>query len=137
MGTERIIMEWDINKVTSAKLYLNTLAWEYEIIVVNFIERGIVYFNQVIPKWRKNLELSYERWFDAVPTDFKMFFLKYCKEMWNILKNGEKNVKTKKIEWLSVTYFSPSEIIDWKKSDKLSDFSYILEKYKNFNPISY
>jgi hypothetical protein len=66
--------------------------------------------------------------------------LRYCKEMYNLQEKVDAwAVKTKKIDGLSLTYFSPSEVIQknltW--SGNLTNFSGILKKYKVFNSITY
>ena len=137
MWTSRLILEGVVNSVESVKHFINASSGESQDIVVLFVDGSIVHLDRMIPKWNKNAEIVYKRWFDSVPIDMKTFFLKYCSEMYIIQRNWEDNIKTKKIEWLSITYLSPSEIIEGKKSDTLSDFWSILKKYKNFNSIHY
>lgn len=102
-----------------------------------FRDGPVVTLDRVIQKGRKNIEIRYTKGFEQVPTDMKAFFLKYCREMYEIYKDTINKVKTKKIEGLSVTYFSPGEIMEMKSAAPLNDFTLLLKKYKNFTPIHY
>jgi len=137
MWSNRLLLEGSINWVLEVKQFTNISSWEFNNVWIDFFEWAIVYLDKVIPKWNKNVEIIYKRGFTSVPVDVKTFFLKYCTEMNSIQLNWEDTVKNKKIEWLSITYFSPSELLDGKKMNSLSDFSSILKKYKIFNSIHY
>ncbi|NDK09758.1 hypothetical protein GW846_03185 [Candidatus Gracilibacteria bacterium] len=137
MGSNRLLLEGPINGVLEVKQFTNISSGEFNNVGIDFFEGAIVYLDKVIPKGNKNVEIIYKRGFTSVPVDVKTFFLKYCTEMNSIQLNGEDTVKNKKIEGLSITYFSPSELLDGKKMNSLSDFSSILKKYKIFNSIHY
>lgn len=130
-GSNRIILEWWINTVNFVYLY-NSYIWDdYTQINVNFIDWHIIYVDRNLQKWNKNIKISYTRWYASVPDDLKRFFLYYCKEIIDI-ENGKNLVSNKKIEWLSVSYFSPGELNEVTKDKKFMDLSAILKKYKNF-----
>lgn len=124
-GEPRIIMENTVNSVTSV---INAVTWyEYS---SDFIEGKSVYFAESIPKWRKNIAITYSKGYATVPRDMERYFLHYCRELYTMASSSElEQVKTQSLGGgLSLTYFSPSELMGrmvWLDS--------VIAKYKNFN----
>jgi hypothetical protein len=82
MGTDRVIMEYPVNSVEYGRIIQNKTT--YRELTLDFIEGSMIYFDEIIPKGTKNFEVKYERGFESVPADIKAFFLRYCKEMYNL-----------------------------------------------------
>lgn len=130
-GSCRILME---NKVTSVNYVKD--ARTGSTYTVDFIDWYIIYITSELERGMKNIEISYVLWYASVPKDFERYFLEYCKELYNRDKitSDTAVVKTKKLGDLSVTFFSPSELIESGSSVLASDdMQKIILKYKHFS----
>lgn len=125
-GTSRIVMENRVNSVEYVKVWRGGSHYECP---VAFVDGSVVHLERETIRGESNVEIRYERGYDAVPKDFEAYFLAYCKELYRS-NNGtdEDRVKSKKMGEISVTFFSPSEIA----SDVLVKMRPILDKYRNF-----
>lgn len=105
-------------------------------IPVDCIEGYIVYLEKSTTAGRKNIEITYKKGFREVPEDFEVYFLAFCRENYlqqKATKNAmESNIKSKKIAEVSVSYFSPSELITENSVLSEEKMQNILKKYKNF-----
>jgi len=130
-GNIRIIMENRVNTVISVKDTRTGYAY-----TVDFIDWYMIYLTTELERGMKNIEVSYTMGYNTVPKDFERYFLEYCKELYqrDKIKNDTDVVKTKKLGDLSVTFFSPSELVKYGSSVLDSpDMEKIMNKYKNFS----
>jgi hypothetical protein len=137
----------------SNKIYLDHKANNIEYIklknesynyTVDYIDNYIVYLEEKTRKWKKNIEIKYNIWFDTVPSDIEKMSLDLCInlsiDLWISGDNSEslenKNIKTQKLGSLSVTYFWESEresnIKDRFNIAIKQNFDMIISKYKSF-----
>ena len=110
----------------------------------DYIDNYIVYLEEKTPKWKKNIEIKYNIWFNTVPSDIKNMSLDLCinlsLDLWISGTNSEnledKNIKTQKLGSLSVTYFwaneKESNIKDRFNIAIRENFDMIISKYKSF-----
>jgi len=136
IGGSIILMENIINEVTEIKYRVWTDSWQS--LDVDFISKNKIHLTTKVPSWISNVSVTYKKWYATIPSDFKKFFLFYCK---TLMENEEaqsptnqntKEIKQKSLESLSITYFSPSEL-STKNSLFSIDYDKILKKYKNFS----
>lgn len=132
-GTNCIVMENLISSVSSVKDIRSNITY-----TCDYIEGYMVYLTSDTYRGVKNIEITYKKGYKSVPLDFEMYFLEFCKE--NYLKNKISNpdakiVKNKKIGDLSVTYFSPTELISTGSGLGTPSMRDILSRYKNFSVI--
>lgn len=97
------------------------------------IDEQIIYINE---DYKGLVYVEYEAWFDDLTeiADVENICLEMCISDFNNLpiSGAETNVKSKKIETLSKTYFSKEEMI----SSLDMNFREVLDNYKkNFNPL--
>jgi hypothetical protein len=144
--TERVNWTW------SNKIYLKNIPNSIGLVKskdwfitydVDFSEWYIVYFEENIPNWIKNISVIYEIWFAEVPKDIEAICLDICvilcDQVWIKWTNSEKlinkNIQTQKLWNLSITYF-------WEKEKRKNSFDVldpgidtlkILNKYKSFS----
>jgi len=137
----------------SNKIYLDHKANNIEYIklknesynyTVDYIDNYIVYLEEKTRKWKKNIEIKYNIWFDTVPSDIEKMSLDLCInlsiDLWISGDNSEslenKNIKTQKLGSLSVTYFWANEresnIKDRFNIAIRENFDMIISKYKSF-----
>ena len=137
----------------SNKIYLDHKANNIEYIklknesynyTVDYIDNYIVYLEEKTRKWKKNIEIKYNIWFDTVPSDIEKMSLDLCInlsiDLWISGDNSEnledKNIKTQKLGSLSVTYFwaneKESNIKDRFNIAIRENFDMIISKYKSF-----
>ena len=137
----------------SNKIYLDHKANNIEYIklknesynyTVDYIDNYIVYLEEKTRKWKKNIEIKYNIWFDTVPSDIEKMSLDLCinlsLDLWISGANSEnledKNIKTQKLGSLSVTYFWANEresnIKDRFNIAIRENFDMIISKYKSF-----
>ncbi len=137
----------------SNKIYLDHKANNIEYIklknesynyTVDYIDNYILYLEEKTRKWKKNIEIKYNIWFDTVPSDIEKMSLDLCInlsiDLWISGDNSEslenKNIKTQKLGSLSVTYFWESEresnIKDRFNIAIKQNFDMIISKYKSF-----
>ena len=142
-----------IDGTWSNKIYLDHKANDIEYIklknesynyTLDYIDNYIVYLEEKTRKWKKNIEIKYNIWFDAVPSDIEKMSLDLCInlsiDLWISGDNSEslenKNIKTQKLGSLSVTYFWESEresnIKDRFNIAIKQNFDMIISKYKSF-----
>ncbi len=130
-GNIRIIMENRINTVLYVKDFRTGFLY-----TVDFIDGYMIYLTTELERGMKNIEVSYTMGYDSVPKDFERYFLEYCKELYrrDQITSDTDVVKTKKLGDLSVTFFSPSELVKSGSSDLDSpDMEKIIAKYKHFS----
>ncbi len=142
-----------IDGTWSNKIYLDHKANDIEYIklknesynyTLDYIDNYIVYLEEKTRKWKKNIEIKYNIWFDSVPSDIEKMSLDLCinlsLDLWISGENSEsleaKNIKTQKLGSLSVTYFWESEresnIKDRFNIAIKQNFDMIISKYKSF-----
>lgn len=129
-----LLLENKIKEIEYIKLKLYN--W-YTNLVLDYIDWNKVFLEKRIPAGRWNVEIKYTKWYELIPEDFKQFMLFYCKTLVDIYEQktidnlNNKEIKSKRLESLSIEYFSPTEL----KSNKVFqiNFDNILRKYKNFN----
>jgi hypothetical protein len=74
---------------------------------------------------------------EEIPLEIKNLCLDMWKQTWGEYNSdGELDIKQKKIDTLSITYFSKEESIQWNDSRTRSSFENILEPYKVFIPLA-
>jgi len=148
--TERVDGQWHnkiylsnkpnlINKITDKK------GTDY---ILDFIDWYIVFLEKKAPKWEKNIIVEYEVWFDIVPADIEEICLDLCfifSDEMNIIwkyteKIVDKNIKTKKLGDLMITYFWENEKKFLSSKEALNPAKHIeeiLNKYKPFSWLIY
>lgn len=136
-GKAKLIMENRITSVWYVK-YKSRDAW-FDV-DLDFIDGAILHLEAEIPSWDKNVEIQYTKWYTELPTDIQDFFHLYCARLMQLdgyvsgSQPGE--VKSKRINWLGITYKTPSEIADAETSKGGIfgiTFVNILDKYKIFS----
>lgn len=136
-GKSKIILENTIQAVDSIEYYQQ---WSWRAVDVDHIQWSIIYTKQLLPSWDANIRITYTKWYATVPSDLEAFFHSYCVQLlsldsymqWD--QHGE--IVSKKINGLSISYRTPSEIIDglttqWGIFEQ--SFKNILDTYKNFS----
>lgn len=136
-GKAKLVME---NKINSVSLVRYAIRKTWREVDVDYIDGVMVYLDEELPKGDNNVEITYTKWYTDLPADIQDFFHLYCQRLLNYESNiaggGNGEVKTKKINGLSITYKTPSEIADSasKSGGGFSTaFAQILNKYKNFS----
>lgn len=133
--TRRIPLEKNISSIIEVKE--KNRYWD-SILNVDFFEDCILYTKEIMPKGMKNISIKYKRWYAEVPKEIEHFFLQYLKEYKNsynqVANNDSKEIKTKTLDGLSITYFGPWELSTVNQDFKVS-WDRIFKKYRNFNPI--
>ena len=135
------------------KIYLDHLVNSIEYIkdkdslrdfTLDFIDWYIVYLEEKIPKWKRNIEVKYNIWFDSTPNDIEEMCLWLCVwlsfQYWILWTNSDKlqdkNIKSQKLGTLSLTYFSENEkkvtLTDRFDVNIKENFDEIIAKYKSF-----
>lgn len=110
---------------------------------LDFFEGYIIFLEKIAEKWQKNIIVEYEFWFEETPKEIEEICLDLCAILStenNILwKNSEnivdKNIKTKKLWELMITYFWETEKKYLSSKDILNpskNIEKILNKYKPF-----
>ena len=137
--TDRVYLDHKANSVEYIKLKN-----EDRYYTKDYIDNYIVYLEEKTPKWKKNIEIKYNIWFNIVPSDIKNMSLDLCinlsLDLWISGTNSEnledKNIKTQKLGSLSVTYFwaneKESNIKDRFNIAINENFDMIISKYKSF-----
>lgn len=102
----------------------------------DFVDWFVVYLIDKVDRGTKNVRVTYDVWYadGEIPLDFEQFFLRYVSEMiqTNLPNSEDKEIKTKKLDGLSITYFSPNELWD-KNKDFATDYWLIKQKYSTFS----
>lgn len=136
IGGSVILMENIVNEVTEIKHKIGTDSRQP--LTVDFIDKNRIHLTNKVPNGISNVSVTYKKWYATIPSDFKKFFLFYCKilmdneEAQSPTNQNSKEIKQKSLESLSITYFSPSELSS-KNSAFNIDYDKILRKYKNFS----
>jgi len=137
--SNRIYLDHKANGIEYIKL--KNESYNY---TLDYIDNYIVYLEEKTRKWKKNIEIKYNIWFDSVPSDIEKMSLDLCinlsLDLWISRENSEsleaKNIKTQKLGSLSVTYFWESEresnIKDRFNIAIKQNFDMIISKYKSF-----
>lgn len=148
---EKHILSERVNGNWNKKIYLKNKANKilkiseknWKKIEVDFVDWYIIFLENNAPKWEKNILVEYVFWFDKTPADVEEICLDLCSifsSEENIFwKNSEnivdKNIKTKKLWELMITYFWETEKKILSSKEALSpakNILKILEKYKKF-----
>ena len=140
-----------VNGNGNKKIYLKNKASEiikvfdksWKKIEVDFVDWYIVYLKNNVPKAEKNVMVEYVFGFDEIPFEIEEICLDLCvifadenNIKWENSENIiDKNIKTKKLGELMITYFSADEKNFLNSKEVLSpakNILQILEKYKKF-----
>ena len=147
--TERVDSFWN-NKIYTKKIInsifsVKKINWEnYEI---DFFDWYIIYLKKNIPSSKKWVLVEYSSWFSTIPADLEEICLDLCiifisessflSSKINTEKLVDKNIKTKKLWDLMITYFWENEK-SMSSKDVLAptrNIKNILNKYKSFSGI--
>lgn len=82
----------------------------------------------------QEVQIKYKAGHATIPAEIKQLCLDGCKQLYKDFTSGELDIKSKKIDTLSITYFSPEEHTEGNDVRKLNTFTSILKKYKTFIP---
>lgn len=132
-GTGKIVMEQTVNSVSLVEQTPD--AWYTRLPVsVDFVDGYIVYLRETVPAWYKRMRVTYSKWYATVPADLEQFFLKYVSKIITdqLANSDSKEIKTKKLDGLSITYFWPDELASRDRSLWV-DYDAIKNKYKVFS----
>lgn len=141
-GAYRIHLERIPNSVTSIHITSNEgYTWTSVDLDDDPIEGYAVYAKSELPRGTRNVKVVYQVGYAEVPTDLEDFFLHYLKTLKDVRddisagKDPFDKVKTKRLEGLSVTYFSPGELATQYNGSNPFTVNYerILQKYKIFS----
>ena len=137
--SNKIYLDHKANNIEYIKL--KNESYNYTVV---YVDNYLVYLAKKTRKWKKNIEIKYNIWFDTVPSDIEKMSLDLCInlsiDLWISGDNSEslenKNIKTQKLGSLSVTYFWESEresnIKDRFNIAIKQNFDMIISKYKSF-----
>ena len=135
-GKAKLVMENRIVSVDSVKYCIKKSRYSVDVSHINGV---IVYLEESIPTGEENVEITYTKGYETVPNDLQIFFNMYSMKLLSLdsymLWNSDGEVINKKIQGLSITYKTPSELIDqamtsWGIFEE--SFKKILYRYKNF-----
>lgn len=141
-GTNRIFLEREPSAVSSMSSTTDGgYSWSGIDLEADPIEGYAVFAATIIPKGTRNIKVTYTVGYSSVPADLEEFFLNYVRTLKTTReaiaagKDPFQKVKSKKIEGLQVTYFSPSELSDGLgQSDPFAPlYQNIVNKYRVFN----
>ena len=97
------------------------------------IDENLIFLEE---KYNWTVYIKYDAWFNNLSEiqDIEQACLEYCNIMYNQTpwSKTDYNVKSKSIEWLSISYFWPNEL---KSNTELLDYKQVLDKYKVFKPL--
>lgn len=135
-GKPKLIME---NRVVSVESVSYCIRQSRYPVAVTHINGVVVYLEEPLPVGEQNIQITYTKGYETVPEDVQLFFHMYSVKLLSLDSymtwdsNGE--VVNKKIQNLSITYKTPSELIEqattsWGIFEE--SFKNILDKYKNF-----
>lgn len=146
---ERVDSFWNkkiyTKKIINSIFSVKKINWKnYEI---DFFDWYIIYLKKNIPSSKKWVLVEYSSWFSTIPADLEEICLDLCiifisessflSSKINTEKLVDKNIKTKKLWDLMITYFWENEKIMSSK-DVLTptrNIKNILNKYKSFSGI--
>lgn len=135
-GKPKLVMENRVVSVTSVS-YCIRQSWFP--VSVSHINGVVVYLEEVLPVGEQNIQITYTKGYETVPEDLQIFFHMYSMKLLSLdsymLWNSNGEVVNKSIQGLSITYKTPSELIDqattsWGIFE--ASFKNILDTYKNF-----
>lgn len=136
-GTKKLYLKNKTEKVLKIK-DKNNISYD-----LDFIDGYILYLDVNVPKWIKNITVTYEIGFIDVPADIKSICLDLCVILsnnagitWsNTEKLIDKNIKTQKLWSLSITYFGENEknLNPFEKLNPGKNIDKALNKYKSFS----
>lgn len=120
-----IVWNWPITEVVN----IEDIDWNY--IDHKRINGNLVFLEE---NYAWTLKIIYKAWYASLDDilDIEQACLEVCNDLWNNTPTTENdsNVKTKKIESLSISYFSKEEMrkwtINWRET---------LDNYKTFSPL--
>lgn len=134
-GTNRIYLKYMTNTVMS----IQSLSWaHYEL---DYIDGYILYLKQSLPKKKKSVLVEYEIGYEKVPSDIEeicldlaTIFVSESHLDVNTEKLIDKNIKTKKLWDLMITYFWENEKSASSKDilNPTKNIQSIFQKYKPF-----
>lgn len=141
-GTNRFVLERIPSDVDSVSItYDNGYSWSPVTLAPDPIEDYTVYTASILPKGTRNVKVTYTVGYTSVPSDLEDFFLHYVQTLKTTReaiaagRDPFQKVKSKKIEGLQVTYFSPSELSDGLgQSDPFTPkYDAVVQKYRIFS----
>lgn len=135
-GKPKLIMENRVVSVESVSFCIRQTRYPVNVSHINGV---VVYLEEPLPVGEQNIAITYTKGYETVPEDVQLFFHMYSVKLLSLDSymtwdsNGE--VVNKKIQNLSITYKTPSELIEqattsWGIFEE--SFKNILDKYKNF-----
>lgn len=132
----KLVME---NRVVSVASVSYCVRQSWFTVTVSHINGVIVYLEEELPVGEQNVQITYTKGYETVPEDVQIFFHMYSMKLLSLdsymLWNSNGEVVNKRIQGLSITYKTPSELIDqattsWGIFEE--SFKNILDIYKNF-----
>ena len=132
-GTPRITMESPVTSVSKIEVTKNN-GYDWQEVELNFIDGYIVRAKDDLPRGNKCVRVTYTKGYDTVPSDLEQFFLNYVKTAIDseASEHDEKDIKSEKIDGMTMVYFSPEEIAAKNKAFQ-ANYDMIKNKYKLFN----
>lgn len=135
-GKPKLVMENRVISVDSVKYYVRKTRYSIDVDHINGV---VVYLEEPLPIGEQNIEITYTKGYESVPDDLQIFFLMYSMKLLSLdsymLWNSNGEVVNKRIQGLSITYKTPSELIDHETTSWgifEESFKNILDTYKNF-----
>lgn len=135
-GKPKLVMENRVVAVDSVQYCVRKTRYPID---VNHINGVVVYLEEPLPIGEQNVEITYTKGYESVPEDLQIFFLMYSMKLLSLdsymLWNSNGEVVNKRIQGLSITYKTPSELIDHETTSWgifEESFKNILDTYKNF-----
>lgn len=146
--TERVDSHWNnklyLKNIPNLIKTIKKVSWER--LSLYFFDWYIIYLKKPIPRGNKWVLVEYTAWFTEIPTDIEeicldlsTIFVAESNLNINTEKLVDKNIKTKKLWDLMITYFWENEK-SFSSKDILSPTKKITEvfkKYKSFNWLAY
>lgn len=133
-GSNRVILEYAPNEVINVE-HTNNNWYNRTPVEIDYVDWYTIYLKKSYCKGSKVFKVTYTKWYDTVPQDIETFFLKYVSILWssyNLNKKQAKEVKSKKIDILTVTYFWPNELAS-RDGNAYADYELIKNKYRVFS----
>ena len=132
-GSNKIVLETVVNEVQKIE-YTTNNGYNRNEAEYSHHDWYIVYTRSPLPRGSQCVKVTFEKWYDVVPPDLEQFFLRYVKVATEQEQSSqaEKDIKTKKLDGLSITYFWPWEIAERNKAFWV-DYDAIKNKYKVFS----
>jgi hypothetical protein len=115
---------------------------------LDYVDWYVLYLEYSVFNWHKNIEVSYNVWYESIPNDIEEICLDLCTILSdqqgitgsNSEKLIDKNIKTQKLWELSITYFGENEKTTQTSFETLNPAKHVqkvLNKYKPFTWLHY